>query len=138
MRYANATLYIFTHTAIKDEETTLPKLFYSKFPPDIAKRYVLLLDPMLGSSILRHKIPFTHYSLIATGGSAIKAVEVLMDHGVPEERIIFINLVNSLFTLHIAGEFKVSLHRLQLQKVWQHSQSDSRHSKLYVKSSFPK
>lgn len=32
---------------------------------------------------------------IATGGSAMKAVEVLMEHGVPEERIIFINLVRS-------------------------------------------
>ena len=30
----------------------------------------------------------------ATGGSAVKAVEVLMEHGVPEERIIFINLVS--------------------------------------------
>jgi len=60
----------------RDEETTQPKLFYSKFPSDIASRYVLLLDPML-----------------ATGGSAIKAVEVLIEHGVPAERIIFINLV---------------------------------------------
>ena len=32
-------------------------------------------------------------TLIATGGSAIKAVEVLIEHGVPAERIIFINLV---------------------------------------------
>ena len=31
---------------------------------------------------------------LATGGSAIKAVEVLMEHGVPEERIIFVNLVS--------------------------------------------
>ncbi|KAG6865387.1 Uracil phosphoribosyltransferase, synthesizes UMP from uracil [Blastosporella zonata] len=62
----------------RDEETALPKLFYSKFPSDIASRYVLLLDPML-----------------ATGGSAMKAVEVLMEHGVPEERIIFINLIAS-------------------------------------------
>ena len=42
--------------------------------------------------------------LQATGGSAIKAVEVLMEHGVPEERIIFINLVSHsparLSTLH--------------------------------------
>lgn len=29
----------------------------------------------------------------ATGGSAIKAVEVILSHGVPENRIIFINLV---------------------------------------------
>ena len=31
--------------------------------------------------------------LIATGGSAIKAVEVLKESGVPEEKIVFINLV---------------------------------------------
>ncbi|EJD35979.1 PRTase-like protein [Auricularia subglabra TFB-10046 SS5] len=62
----------------RDEATAKPKLFYSKLPEDIASRYVLLLDPML-----------------ATGGSAIKAVEVLMEHGVPEERIIFINLIAS-------------------------------------------
>jgi len=62
----------------RDEETALPKLFYAKLPPDIAKRYVLLLDPML-----------------ATGGSAIKAVEVLLENGVPEERIIFINLISA-------------------------------------------
>ncbi|KAG8218205.1 uracil phosphoribosyltransferase-domain-containing protein [Butyriboletus roseoflavus] len=60
----------------RDEETALPKLFYSKLPEDIASRFVLLLDPML-----------------ATGGSAMKAVEILKEHGVPEERIIFINLV---------------------------------------------
>ncbi|EIW62273.1 PRTase-like protein [Trametes versicolor FP-101664 SS1] len=62
----------------RDEETAQAKLFYSKLPPDIEKRYVLLLDPML-----------------ATGGSAIKAVEVLKEHGVPEERIIFVNLIAS-------------------------------------------
>jgi hypothetical protein len=33
--------------------------------------------------------------MLATGGSAIKAVEVLQEHGVPEERIIFINLISS-------------------------------------------
>jgi hypothetical protein len=31
--------------------------------------------------------------VLATGGSAMKAVEVLIEHGVPEDRIIFINLV---------------------------------------------
>jgi len=62
----------------RDEETALPKLFYAKLPQDIASRYVLLLDPML-----------------ATGGSAMKAVEVIMEHGVPEERIIFVNLISS-------------------------------------------
>lgn len=36
----------------------------------------------------------------ATGGSAMKAVEVLMEHGVSEDRIIFINLVRSNFGNH--------------------------------------
>ncbi|ODN78570.1 uracil phosphoribosyltransferase [Cryptococcus amylolentus CBS 6039] len=62
----------------RDEETTLPKLFYAKLPDDIAQRYVLLLDPML-----------------ATGGSCIKAIEVLLDHGVQEEKILFLNLIAS-------------------------------------------
>lgn len=30
----------------------------------------------------------------------MKAVEVLIEHGVPEERIIFINLVRFLISLH--------------------------------------
>ncbi|ORY03108.1 PRTase-like protein [Basidiobolus meristosporus CBS 931.73] len=62
----------------RDEETALPQLYYSKLPQDIASRYCLLLDPML-----------------ATGGSAIKAVEVLLEHGVKEERILFVNLIAS-------------------------------------------
>lgn len=60
----------------RDEETALPKLFYAKLPEDIKNRYVLLLDPML-----------------ATGGSANKAIDVLIEHGVPEARILFLNLV---------------------------------------------
>jgi len=60
----------------RDEETAMPKLYYSKFPPNMAEQTVLLLDPML-----------------ATGGSAIAAINVLIDAGVPAERIVFINLV---------------------------------------------
>lgn len=62
----------------RDEETSQPKLFYDKLPEDIAQRWVLLLDPMF-----------------ATGGSAIMAVEVLKSRGVPEERILFLNLIAS-------------------------------------------
>ncbi|KAJ9142624.1 Uracil phosphoribosyltransferase [Pleurostoma richardsiae] len=62
----------------RDEETSQPKLFYDKLPEDIASRWVLLLDPMF-----------------ATGGSAIMAVEVLKSRGVPEERILFLNLIAS-------------------------------------------
>jgi len=62
----------------RDEETSLPKLFYDKLPEDIADRWVLLLDPMF-----------------ATGGSATMAVEVLISRGVPEGRILFLNLIAS-------------------------------------------
>jgi uracil phosphoribosyltransferase len=33
----------------RDEETSLPKLFYDKLPEDIASRWVLLLDPMFAT-----------------------------------------------------------------------------------------
>nr|A5H0J4.1 RecName: Full=Uracil phosphoribosyltransferase; Short=UPRTase; AltName: Full=Pyrimidine-degrading protein 16; AltName: Full=UMP pyrophosphorylase; AltName: Full=Uracil catabolism protein 6 [Lachancea kluyveri]ABF58892.1 uracil phosphoribosyltransferase [Lachancea kluyveri] len=62
----------------RDEETALPKLFYEKLPDDIADRFVFLLDPML-----------------ATGGSAIMATEVLIKRGVKPERIFFLNLICS-------------------------------------------
>lgn len=61
----------------RDENTAKPILFYHKLPKDIAERYVLLLDPML-----------------ATGGSAKKAVEILKEKGVKEEKIIFVNLIS--------------------------------------------
>jgi len=60
----------------RNEQTGEPMLYYHKLPEDIADRHVLLLDPML-----------------ATGGSAIRAIEVLMDRGVRESNIIFINLI---------------------------------------------
>ncbi|KFY25484.1 hypothetical protein V493_04623 [Pseudogymnoascus sp. VKM F-4281 (FW-2241)] len=62
----------------RDEETCMPKLFYDKLPEDISDRWVLLLDPMF-----------------ATGGSATMAVDVLKSRGVPEERILFVNLIAS-------------------------------------------
>ncbi|MBU2638344.1 MAG: uracil phosphoribosyltransferase [Nanoarchaeota archaeon] len=61
----------------RNEETAKPIHFYSKLPEDIAERFVLLLDPML-----------------ATGGSACKAVEILKEKGVKEEKIIFVNLIS--------------------------------------------
>ncbi|KAJ1328344.1 uracil phosphoribosyltransferase [Batrachochytrium salamandrivorans] len=60
----------------RDEATAMPKLFYSKLSKDIASRYCLLLDPML-----------------ATGGSANKAIEVLLSHNVKEDHILFVNLI---------------------------------------------
>lgn len=51
-----------------------PELHYWKFPSDIASQdSVLLLDPQMSS-----------------GGAALMAVKVLVDHGVPEEKVIFV------------------------------------------------
>ncbi|KAG0679853.1 Uracil phosphoribosyltransferase, synthesizes UMP from uracil [Pichia californica] len=62
----------------RDEETAQPKLFYVKLPEDISERYVLLLDPLL-----------------ATGGSAAMAIDVLIEKGVKPERILFLNVLAS-------------------------------------------
>jgi len=53
------------------------QLIYEKLPNDISERHVLLLDPVL-----------------ATGNSAGQAIELLLQKGVPESHIIFLNLFN--------------------------------------------
>ncbi len=60
----------------RNEETAEPMFFKEWLPDDIAERYVFLLDPML-----------------ATGGSAGETIRRLKEHGVEEEKTIFINLV---------------------------------------------
>ncbi|MDF5753539.1 uracil phosphoribosyltransferase [Spongiactinospora sp. TRM90649] len=62
----------------RDKQTKLPRLYYSHLPPDIADRHVLLLEPML-----------------ATAGSALAAIGVLVEAGVPEEAVIMINFLSS-------------------------------------------
>ncbi|MET9608693.1 uracil phosphoribosyltransferase [Streptomyces sp. NPDC006512] len=60
----------------RDKTTKLPHLYYKNFPDDIADRHILLLEPML-----------------ATGGSANAAIEVLLEAGVREENIVFVNFI---------------------------------------------
>jgi uracil phosphoribosyltransferase len=60
----------------RDKTTKLPHLYYQNLPSDIAERHVLLLEPML-----------------ATGGSAKAAIGVLLDAGVREENIVFVNFL---------------------------------------------
>ncbi|XP_047334444.1 uridine/cytidine kinase UKL1, chloroplastic [Impatiens glandulifera] len=54
------------------------QLIYEKLPKDISERHVLLLDPVL-----------------ATGNSANQAIELLIQKGVPESHIIFLNLISA-------------------------------------------
>ena len=81
----------------RDEATSKPKLFYAKLPEDIADRWVLLLDPMLatGKNFTKILQKHVHILKVLLGGSALMAVEVLRSHGVPEERILFLNLIAS-------------------------------------------
>jgi uracil phosphoribosyltransferase len=62
----------------RDKQTKQPHLYYRHLPADIAERHVLLLEPML-----------------ATAGSALAAVDVLLEAGVREDRIIMINFLSS-------------------------------------------
>ncbi|CAN6446987.1 unnamed protein product [Victoria cruziana] len=59
------------------------QLIYEKLPRDISERHVLLLDPVL-----------------ATGNSANQAIELLIQKGVPESRIIFLNLISAPEGIH--------------------------------------
>ena len=61
----------------RDEETALPSLLYSKLPPDVASKNIVLCDPML-----------------ATGGSAMMALGVLRRAGVRDDRVVFANVVS--------------------------------------------
>eukprot|EP00927_Polykrikos_kofoidii_P069919 TRINITY_DN65667_c0_g1_i1.p1 TRINITY_DN65667_c0_g1~~TRINITY_DN65667_c0_g1_i1.p1 ORF type:complete len:233 (-),score=44.20 TRINITY_DN65667_c0_g1_i1:82-780(-) len=60
----------------RDEATAEAIYHYAKLPEGISKLNVVLCDPML-----------------ATGGSAVKAIGVLKDAGVEEHNILFINLI---------------------------------------------
>lgn len=60
----------------RDEETLEPHTYYAKFPPELSKATVLLVDPML-----------------ATGGSAVTAIDILKAHGATD--IIYVGLVGT-------------------------------------------
>ncbi|WKN28475.1 uracil phosphoribosyltransferase [Apilactobacillus zhangqiuensis] len=60
----------------RDEETFEPHEYFVKLPSDIDKRQIFVVDPML-----------------ATGGSAIMAIDALIKRGVDESNIKFVCLV---------------------------------------------
>eukprot|EP00195_Chlamydomonas_chlamydogama_P006679 CAMPEP_0202904784 /NCGR_PEP_ID=MMETSP1392-20130828/31085_1 /ASSEMBLY_ACC=CAM_ASM_000868 /TAXON_ID=225041 /ORGANISM="Chlamydomonas chlamydogama, Strain SAG 11-48b" /LENGTH=471 /DNA_ID=CAMNT_0049592593 /DNA_START=103 /DNA_END=1515 /DNA_ORIENTATION=+ len=59
------------------------ELIYEKLPSDIASRYVLVLDPVLG-----------------TGNTACKAIRVLLDKGVDESKILFLSIIAAPEGIH--------------------------------------
>ncbi|XP_062496037.1 uracil phosphoribosyltransferase homolog isoform X1 [Pezoporus occidentalis] len=61
-----------------DEEMQRAKVYYAKFPPDIYRRKVLLMYPIL-----------------STGNTVIEAVKVLVEHGVQPSVIILLSLFST-------------------------------------------
>jgi uridine kinase len=52
------------------------EVVYERLPADIAKRHVLLLDPVLG-----------------TGHTACRAIQVVLSKGVPQQRVLFLCMI---------------------------------------------
>lgn len=61
-----------------DEDTQKAKVYYAKFPPDINRRKVLLMYPIL-----------------STGNTVIEAVRVLTEHGLQAKHIILLSLFST-------------------------------------------
>ncbi|KAF5841095.1 uracil phosphoribosyltransferase-domain-containing protein [Dunaliella salina] len=72
---------ILVHRNEKDDRAQ--ELVYEKLPSDIASRFVLLLDPVLG-----------------TGITACRVIKVLLDKGVQEDRILFLCLMAAPNGIH--------------------------------------
>ncbi|MCB0113131.1 MAG: uracil phosphoribosyltransferase [Caldilineaceae bacterium] len=80
----------------RDEETLQPVIYYNKMPADLSSHYCFVLDPML-----------------ATGGSAIAAVDILKERGVTKikfvgllaapEGIAALHRKHPDVTIHVAG-----------------------------------
>jgi uracil phosphoribosyltransferase len=64
----------------RDEKTAIPQMYYKNLPEIKNTDDVVILDPM-----------------IATGGSGAKAIEILKENGVLEEKIIFVAIICSKF-----------------------------------------
>ncbi|KAL8116608.1 hypothetical protein AgCh_022954 [Apium graveolens] len=63
------------------------QLIYEKLPKDISERHVLLL-----------------YLVLGTGNSANQAIELLIQKGVPESHIIFLNLISAPEGIHCVSK----------------------------------
>eukprot|EP01127_Copromyxa_protea_P005600 TRINITY_DN15499_c0_g1_i1.p1 TRINITY_DN15499_c0_g1~~TRINITY_DN15499_c0_g1_i1.p1 ORF type:complete len:480 (+),score=118.79 TRINITY_DN15499_c0_g1_i1:217-1440(+) len=61
------------------KEALVPKLFFYKLPSEFKEHFVLLLDPVCG-----------------TGLTVTMAIRLLLDHGIEEERILYICVIASV------------------------------------------
>ncbi|XP_019858097.1 PREDICTED: uridine-cytidine kinase-like 1 [Amphimedon queenslandica] len=61
-----------------NDQTENPELHFLRLPGDISSSHVILMD-----------------ATVATGAAAIMAIRVLLDHDVPQERILFVSIIAS-------------------------------------------
>lgn len=60
----------------RDEKTAIAQLYYCKLPKIKNEDQVIILDPM-----------------IATGGTAMQTIQILLDKGINQEQIMFVSVV---------------------------------------------
>jgi uracil phosphoribosyltransferase len=60
----------------RDEATAIAHTYYCNLPPVVDGEEVIVLEPM-----------------IATGGSTIEAIALLLQHGIREEQILFVSVI---------------------------------------------
>lgn len=80
-----------------DAETHVAKVVYARFPDDIARRQVLLMYPIMSTGNTVVQVRFCFGSVESCQNSffilqPLQAVNVLKEHGVPENCIILSNL----------------------------------------------
>ncbi len=89
----------------RDEKTAIANLYYKNLPEIKKTDDVIILDPM-----------------IATGGSGIKAIEILKEIGVLEEKIIFVAVICSKIGV---DEIKIRFPKVKLIYVEQDEKLNS-------------
>ncbi|NXG16646.1 UPP phosphoribosyltransferase, partial [Grallaria varia] len=76
-----------------DEETQRAKVYYTKFPPDIYRRKVLLMYPILSNQGGKQNLFFPS---LGTGNTVTEDVKVLVEHDVQPGVIILLSLFSTL------------------------------------------
>ncbi|KAI9261180.1 uridine kinase family-domain-containing protein, partial [Sporodiniella umbellata] len=69
-----------------DPNTGDPELHYCKLPKDVSNYNIVLMDAMVG-----------------TGAAALMAIRVLLDHDVPEDKIIFVSYLSAHIGLTVVN-----------------------------------
>ena len=76
--FPNSPIWNILIQRVEESEDKHPLFIYEKHPVVIEGKKIVLMDPML-----------------ASGGSCIKAIEIMLNHKIKEEDIMFINIIST-------------------------------------------